>query len=173
MPAGHIVVERALTRKWKAAPVGAASDEQTQLLSRRRGGRARARQEPNERDDTPPDQGIDRHRHQRLRLENRSAFLGGVENAVEGRYQRPGHVVHEADKWSRIRAEQLEHEANRDQNIDKTDDPPHGLDSTRVAAALAVNRSSRGRRGRYGRNRRNRPHWLACRRLLSDDLAIV
>src|ERR1700716_559350 len=139
-------------------------------------GRARTIDKPDERDDAPSDQGIDRHRDQRLRLENRSAFLGSVEDAVEGRYQRPGHVVHEPDKWSRISAEQLEHEANRDQNIDETDDPPDGLDRTGVVAALTVDSRARGRRGRYGRDWcdwRNRPYRLACRRLLSDDFPIV
>src|ERR1700693_36292 len=138
-------------------------------------GRARTRtgHEADERDDAPSDQGIDRHRNERLRLEDRAAFLGGVEDAMKRRYQRPGHVVHEADKGRRIRAEQLQHEANRDQDIDETDDPPDGLDGTRVVAALAVDRGPRGRRGRYGRDWGDRPHRLARRRLLSDDFAVV
>src|ERR1700737_1250134 len=151
-------------------------------------GRAGAIDEPDQRDDAPSDQGIDRHRDQRLRLEDRPAFLGGVEDTVERRPQRPGHVVHEADKRRRIRAEQLQQEPDRDQDIDETDDPPDDLDGAIGRAAFGVDRGPRGRRGRdgrygrygrYGRNRRHgrgwrgRPCWRAARgRLLSDDFAV-
>src|SRR5437762_11970095 len=136
-------------------------------------GRTRTGHEPDERDDAPSDQGIDRHRDQRLRLEDRPASLCGVEDAVDGRHQRPGQGVHEADKWTRSRAEQLQHETNRNQDIDETDDPPDGLDRTAVVAALAVDRRPRRRGGRYGRDRRDGPHRLAGGRLLSDDFSIV
>src|ERR1700730_5643921 len=136
-------------------------------------GRTRTGHEPDRRDDTPSGQATDRHPDQRLRLEDRPAFLCGVEDAVERRHQRPGHVVHEADKWSWIRAEQLQQEANRDQDIDETDDPPDDLDGPVGRAPFAVDRGPRGRRGRAGRAWRDRPYWLARGRLLSDDFAVV
>src|SRR5438105_4739260 len=157
-------------------PIGAALTRSSRSLVDHGRARTWTGHEPDERDDAPSDQGVDRHRDQRLWLENRSAFLRGVEDAMEGRNQRPGQVVHEADKGSRIRAEQLQHEANGDQDIDETDDPPDGLDGTAVVAALAVDSRPRGCRGRcrrHGRRRCDGPHRLARARLLSDDFAIV
>src|SRR5439155_11482424 len=132
-------------------------------------GRTGTAQDPDQRDDTPADEQVDNDRDDRLGLEDRAADLVRVEDPMEWGDERPGQVVHEADEGSRIRAEHLEQEANRDQRIDQSDDPPDDLDrSVVVATTLAVHRRTRGGR----RYRRDGAHRVA-RRLLSDDLTIV
>src|SRR5947199_10325929 len=64
-------------------PSGAAHVEQTTWLVDDGRGGARPGRQPDQRDDAPSDQGIDRDRDQRLRLEDRSALLRCIEDAVE------------------------------------------------------------------------------------------